>query len=453
MGRENLTPIETFNSANSLSLPNSDTQIINTAKNENAGQSVFLNSEICSTLNNKNSYISVQEDGNDEKESDNLNIFEKLANFFKKPSIFEKSLEENLVSIKDINDVNGEIDQDFKQGQIGDCVLLASLYSLSSTQKGQDIIKDAIKINYNEKGELESYDVYFRGYDKTYSIAHEELKEAEQLKYKFSKGEANHHYSTGDDDVLLIELAWVKACEDIEELQKENISNGNPNGPVALDGVTTYRFMKALAGASYSSSNVEYLNKLTDEQVAQQTPVIMDVLENQKEFKFEDIAFSNKKEHNFSYWINNEEKKFKLDREHAYIVEQKPSESENGEVTIINKETGEVLTIGTEKLIEGVASLPLNPENDRKMFDYDFENQINSDFVIGVVGSTSIEITDIEGNKINLPKMHAYGIKEITDSTVTFINPWNSNKEFTITKDELYNHDPKFGLSGYSTQE
>ena len=127
-----------------------------------------------------------------------------------------------LVSIKDINDVNGEIDQDFKQGQIGDCVLLASLYSLSSTQKGQDIIKDAIKINYNEKGELESYDVYFRGYDKTYSITHEELKEADQLKYKFSEGEANHHYSTGDDDVLLMELAYQKAFDDINEAKRSS---------------------------------------------------------------------------------------------------------------------------------------------------------------------------------------------------------------------------------------
>ena len=97
--------------------------------------------------------------------------------------------------------------------------------------------------------------------------------------------------------------------------------------------------------------------------------------------------------------------------------------------------------------------MPLNPENDRKLFDYEFERIINSDFVMGAVGNNSIEITDIEGNKIKLPAMHAYGIKEVTDDTITFINPWNSDKEFTITKDELYSHDPGFGLSGYSIED
>ena len=349
--------------------------------------------------------------------------------------------------------VNGEIDQDFNQGQIGDCVLLADLYSISSTQKGQDIIKDAIKINYDKKGNPESYNVYFKGYDKTYNITHEELKEAERLKLQYERGDSEYHFSYGDDDVLLIELAWIKACADIEELQKENIPLEDFDGPAALNGVTPYIFVKALTGAVHSTYCGKYLNELSDEQIAQQTPVIMEVLENQEEFKFEDIAFPNKEEHNFYYWVDGEKKQFKIDREHIYIVEQKPSESETGEVIIRNKETGEVLTIKAEELIECVSSLPLNPENDRKLFDYEFERIINSDFVMGAVGNNSIEITDIEGNKIKLPAMHAYGIKEVTDDTITFINPWNSDKEFTITKDELYSHDPGFGLSGYSIED
>ena len=349
--------------------------------------------------------------------------------------------------------VNGEIDQDFNQGQIGDCVLLADLYSISSTQKGQDIIKDAIKINYDKKGNPESYNVYFKGYDKTYNITHEELKEAERLKLQYERGDSEYHFSYGDDDVLLIELAWIKACADIEELQKENIPLEGFDGPAALNGVTPYKFIKALTGAVHSTYCGKYLNELSDEQIAQQTPVIMEVLENQEEFKFEDIAFPNKEEHNFYYWVDSEKKQFKIDREHIYIVEQKPSESETGEVIIRNKETGEVLTIKAEELIKCVSSSPLNPENDRKLFDYEFERIINSDFVFGAVGNNPIEITDIEGNKIKLPAMHAYGIKEVTDDTITFINPWNSDKEFTITKDELYSHDPGFGLSGYSIED
>ena len=63
-----------------------------------------------------------------------------------------------------------------------------------------------------------------------------------------------------------------------------------------------------------------------------------------------------------------------------------------------------------------------------------------------------VELLNLDCSADHLRK-NAYGIKEITDDTITFVNPWNSAREFTITKDELYNHDPAFGLSGYSIQE
>lgn len=97
--------------------------------------------------------------------------------------------------------ISGEIDEDFSQGDIGDCWLLASIKSISYTPKGQEILKNCISVN--EEGAIA---VTLQGVGKTYIISRDEFKE-------------NKNYSQGDGDVKAIEIAMEKY------MKENNIGN------------------------------------------------------------------------------------------------------------------------------------------------------------------------------------------------------------------------------------
>ncbi len=120
--------------------------------------------------------------------------------------------------------VNGEIDEGVFQGNTGDCWLISAVYSLASTESGSEIIKNAI--TENEDG---SYSVYFEGVDKTYTITEKELKSANKSSLLSGLGLIKSEYSTGDDDMLLIELAMEKLVDegDIPIETIEGITGGS----------------------------------------------------------------------------------------------------------------------------------------------------------------------------------------------------------------------------------
>lgn len=104
---------------------------------------------------------------------------------------------------------NGIINPCF-QGQTGDCWLIAAINALSLSKCGQEIIKNAIKKNNDG-----SYDVYFKGINKTYSISEETINRLKMSPY----------YSKGDLKMLLFEIA---IGEYRKELYKHNpIENTN----------------------------------------------------------------------------------------------------------------------------------------------------------------------------------------------------------------------------------
>ena len=183
--------------------------------------------------------------------------------------------------------VNGEIDQDFYQGNAADCVLLANLYSLSRSENGKAIIKDAIKINYDENGNTTSYNVYFKGLDKTYNIPVEEYCEAERLRPRYQRGEVNHYLSAGDDDVLLMELAYQKAFNDITEAKHSSSIFVQTD---ALTSVQYEQFLYAFVGTEDVNTVYWIEEKYKEIQLEQNAPKILEIFETQKEFKLEDIT-------------------------------------------------------------------------------------------------------------------------------------------------------------------
>jgi len=94
---------------------------------------------------------------------------------------------------------DGIID-DFYQGHTGDCWLLSGIQSLASTPQGASLIKNAIQWS----DDYSSVTVYFAGVDKYVTLSAEEIIEEMTLRY-----------SSGDDDVLILELAMQKVYGDI----------------------------------------------------------------------------------------------------------------------------------------------------------------------------------------------------------------------------------------------
>ena len=116
-----------------------------------------------------------------------------------------------------------------EQGEKGDCWLLATLNSLSSTEEGQKIIKDAITKNSDG-----TYSIEFKGVDKKVKITQEELDAAKQ----------SGKYAKGDDDVTLFELGFESI---INKIQKGEITvPGNHPGLSVKKGDKT----AALAGGN-----------------------------------------------------------------------------------------------------------------------------------------------------------------------------------------------------------
>ncbi|MBQ9245398.1 hypothetical protein IJ182_03925 [bacterium] len=124
----------------------------------------------------------------------------------------EKS-EENIFDNSSFLEIDEEIGFTKQSSTKGDCWLLAGLNVLSYSDVGNEIIHNAI--TRKEDG---SFEVFFKGVNKKVTLTEETLISAKQ----------SGDYSTGDDDVLLLELAF------------ENIIDEIRNGNVKVKGYHPY---------------------------------------------------------------------------------------------------------------------------------------------------------------------------------------------------------------------
>lgn len=99
-----------------------------------------------------------------------------------------------------------------QQGYVGDCWLLSGLNSLSYSTKGQKLINDAITPNSDG-----SYTVTFAGVGKSVNVTQQDLLNARK----------SGIYSSGDDDVLLMEVAFEKIIDQVQ------------SGKIKISGDTT----------------------------------------------------------------------------------------------------------------------------------------------------------------------------------------------------------------------
>lgn len=167
--------------------------------------------------------------------SDNYSSTSKLAaktkaDFTKLASKFEQT----CINALNEDILNWDTDIDFNitssaQKATADCWLLAGINAFNNSEKGAQILKDAV--TYDE--EKNTYNVEFKGLNKTVEITEKDLYEAHKAHQ--NKG----LYSSGDDDVVLFELAFEKALGG---------KIGGEDGAQAIDGGDLNYFTGLLTG-------------------------------------------------------------------------------------------------------------------------------------------------------------------------------------------------------------
>lgn len=145
----------------------------------------------------------------------------------------------DLASLKGDININRKIEPS-KQGELADCYFLAQINALAGTDFGKTAIKNSI--TDNDDG---SYTVSLKGADKSYKISKQEILYAKTLTQ-----DGYNVYSEGDDDVLLLELAFEKyyletqgIADDnfIKESKNELIKTKNQSGEI-FENRTTFSY-------------------------------------------------------------------------------------------------------------------------------------------------------------------------------------------------------------------
>ena len=342
-------------------------------------------------------------------------------------------------------DVNGKIDKEFYQGMTGDCTLLSALYSISTTKQGQQAIEEAITINKGLFGQIKSYDVYFKGIDETYTITKKELEKAEKI-HKLDKGS----YSDGDDDVLLLELAWQKCTKEAKDkLDSFNFSYVFFGS--GLEGVDPLKFTYCLTGAKYR--NVHFESQYRTLQGLINSYEILEAFENKAEFKLEEITeVPQDSEYSYSYCG------FEFNQKDIYEILEKPSQTENQTITIKNKTTNQIETFDAQKLAENLGSLVLSQETKDLCFEESYKEALEADFVTFGTNfylgeAPEYKMTDIYGKDRKIIFSHSYAVKSINENEIIIINPHNSKEELIFSKEELKKHSDIFSFIMYDFPE
>ena len=139
-------------------------------------------------------------DNPDRMEIDLLRILNKLSGDFRNPNIDKKQIS---------HPPNGKFDGLIKQGQTGDCWLLAGINSIVSRPKAKAYLESLIKFDPVTGNAV----VNLKGVNKSYTITKEEL-------------EMSTFLSTGDYDARYIEIAMDKYIRDLAYENAQALDKG-----------------------------------------------------------------------------------------------------------------------------------------------------------------------------------------------------------------------------------
>ena len=179
------------------------------------------------TENNATNPIEAGDSANEANSEDgeNKSIFEQIGDFF---SGIANTIKEGVRSLFGMDEKIG----DSSQHQTGDCYLLSGVNALSYTEEGAKAIQDVIE--YQDNGDIT---LHFKGGYGDYTVTRDEVTEARYNQIEAQKNGESVKYSTGDIDMLALELGVEKAYNDLayakSMLSEDDIKSGlyeNGNG-------------------------------------------------------------------------------------------------------------------------------------------------------------------------------------------------------------------------------
>ena len=334
--------------------------------------------------------------------------------------------------------VNGEIDTEVKQGQMEDCGLISLIYSVAQSEKGKQIIKNAISQNINDNNQQDGFNVHFKGLDETYTITQEEIDSAldKQLDYYMDK--SKYFYAQGDKDMVLFELAWNKCCinnsQALNDIKNQNIYHfRNSEYPEGLSGTYQYQLFYALIGGNFNE-NPTYIDaeikEVCETAKKQRKESIQKQLSESNEFKLSDFSITQEYIRCFN---SANEIELELNSSDSYKIINENSEEDV--VIVKNINTGKTYSVNKNELIDTMVGMS-SAEETEKLFDIEYQRALDSD-VVTLGTNSNCSFFDINGEKVQLVANHKYGIKSINENQVVLVNPWNTEEEIILSKEKL----------------
>ena len=236
-------------------------------------------------------------------------------------------------------------------------------------------------------------------------------------------------------------MAWEKcynqAQDKLEEIDVSvhNMQAKELNGPEALEGVNQEHFFYALTGEKLFRNKSMIISNIRKHQTEMEMPRILEIFNNQKTFKFEDVSFNNR-----DYKVNSDGQEFTFGPNNTYEIIKKPSESEDNTIIIKNVESDKTFTTDADFLARSFAGSALSEENKKDAFNVIFSNIQKSDVVaMNVSGSDMvIPIKTADGEESYLYTKHCYGVKSVNEEYIIAVDPHYTSEEIKIPKEELW---------------
>lgn len=334
-------------------------------------------------------------------------------------------------------EANGKIDAEFHQGQIGDCALLSSFFSISQTEEGAELIEEALHINKDANGNITSYDVTFGGNGETYTITQQELNDAKSYNIIADREKNVAHmdknsrlYSYGDDDMTIFELAFEKAFETSKDPILRALVDGYSNGINAedkLEGVNPASVSYLIQGGTSNWLTVRG-TKLPETTMPGEdlTP---DHDTQAKDFYGNDVVFK---------------------EGHYYTRKGEMKEDANGyqyvEVYDVTKPNEKIVMSAVDYTAVLNANIDNNAQEVKELFDNFSKNKDAQMLVFATNGGTltadgretaSQSVKGINGEDVVLYAPHAYSVADVAGDVVTLINPHNTGEPLKVSLKSL----------------
>ncbi len=326
----------------------------------------------------------VSEDETSKKETEEVSIFNQndmIKTDKSAPAIgFWGNIFGKIIDFFDKETKDGKIGNT-KQIGTGDCWLLSGINAINSTEKGRQIIKDALEYETDDKGKITGTIVHFKGASDVYVSSDEVAKTKGSLLY-----------ASGDDDMIALELATEKIYDKLAN-NEISYSLDTPLSITTHNKATKF-LASSLEGGMISEIMYLLTGKVTDSTNSEdEKNQILDKFINNKNKDYALAASINGDWYDVVKDYNNHY--FLIAGEHAYSIKS----ADDNTVTVVNPwnsakeivfERNEFINVFT---LTGIDLSDDNPEENYISFT-NTESKILED------GTYAEYITDKDGNKI-----------------------------------------------------